>query len=458
MQSTSLTSDRVGMSRSLSFATFFVSLALSAVVWPNVASAQTQPWLGDRRYTEGPGIQVGDFELHPGAAAEFGYDSNYFYRSDDEDPIGTLRLRITPSFSIATLGPQRRDPGSSPPWVQFRAGIHATYDEFFPVSGSEAGQDIMSEQRNIGGRVDFNVDFAPGRVVFGSIHGGLTRNIEASNQGLQRESFNRLIPDAGAEIGFAPGGGLFDWRFGYNFVGTFFENSTFNDLNNVNHEFTTRGRWRFLPRSALTFDGRFSIINYPDPVEKTDSHPLRARIGFNGLITNSFALLVMGGWGASFYTPTPQEDFDSFIGQAEVKWLITPSPSTDPASATLALSSLAAGFTRDFADSYIGTYEEINRGYLKFSYMFAGRFLLVVDGGVAAVIHPAIESLGTDGFTAIRIDPGIFGEYRFFDFFGVNATVRYDTNITDETITQDGDSEELQWQRFQAYLGARLMW
>ncbi|NUP14163.1 MAG: outer membrane beta-barrel protein [Polyangiaceae bacterium] len=439
------------MSRSLPFAT----VVLLAIAIPNVSWAQTQPWLEDRRYTEGPGIQVGDFELHPGVAAEFGYDSNYFYRSNDEDPIGTLRLRITPSFSVSTLGLQRREPGTPPPWVQFRAGIHATYDEFFPVSGSEAGQDEMRDQRNVGGRADFQVDFAPGRVVFGNVHGGVTRAIEASNTGQQAESFNRVIPDGGAEIGFAPGGGLFDWRFGYNFTGTFFESSAFTNLNNFNHEFTTRGRWRFLPRSALTFDGRFSIIDYPDPVDKTDSHPMRARLGYNGLITNSFALLVMGGWGASFYTPTPQEDFDSFIGQAEVKWLITPSPAMDPQAASLSLSSLAAGFFRDFADSYIGTYEEIDRGYVKFSYMFAGRFLLVVDGGVAAVIHPDIPDLLPDGNTAVRVDASVFGEYRFFDFFGVNATVRYDTNITDAVLT---DGEELQWQRFQAYLGARLMW
>lgn len=464
MQSTSLTSVRAGMSRSLYFASLQLALATSAasvalLAFPASAEAQTQPWLADRRYTEGPGFQVGDFELHPGIAAEFGYDSNYFYRGDDEDPIGAMRLRITPSFSVSTLGPQRREPGTSLPWVAFRAGIHATYDEFFPISGSQAGKDSMAENRNVGGRVDFNVDFAPGRVVFGSVHGGFSRNIEASNAGVQAESFNRLVPDGGAEIGFAPGGGTFDWRFGYNFIGTFFESDSYTDLNNFNHEFTTRGRWRFLPRSALTFDGRFGIIQYSaDGSEKTGSHPMRARVGYNGLITNSFALMVMGGWGASFYTPTPQEDFDSFIGHAEVKWLITPSPSTDPQAASLSLSSLAAGFYRDFADSYIGTYEEINRGYLKFSYMFAGRFLLVVDGGVAAVIHPPIENLGSEGFTSIRIDPSVFGEYRFVDFFGVNATVRYDTNITDETVSSSGASEDLQWQRIQAFVGARAFW
>ncbi len=425
---------------------------------PQQAAAQTQPWLSDRRYTEGKGIEVGNFELHPGVAAEFGYDMNYFRRADDEDPIGSLRLRITPSFSVSTLGPQRREPGTDAPAVQFRAGIHATYDEFFPVSGGQAGKDAMAENRNLGGRVDFNLDFFPGRVVFGSLHGGLTRNIEPSNIGVQAESFNRLVPDAGGEIGFAPGGGMFDWRFGYDFIGTIFENGDFTQLNNFNHDIKTRGRWRFLPRSALTFDGRFSFVNYPDATDKTDSHPMRARIGYNGLITNSFAVLAMGGWGASFYQSDAPQDFDSFIGQAEVKWLITPSPSNDPAAATLSLSSLAAGFTRDFADAYIGTYEEINRGYLKFSYMFAGRFLLIVDGGVAAVVYPPIESLGTDSFTTIRIDPSVFGEYRFFDFFGVNATVRYDTNITDQTVSSGDTNEQLQWQRFQAYLGARVMW
>jgi hypothetical protein len=440
------------MNRALLLSSSLLVLGVSGV-----AEAQSPAWLGDRRYTEGRGIEVGDFELHPGVAAELGYDTNFFRRADEETPLGAMRFRLTPSFSISTMGSQRR-PDSPPPIVAFRAGIYATYDEFIPVSGSDAEKSQLSDNRNVGGRVDFNLDFAQGRPVFGNLHGGLSRKIEPSNAGVQAASFNRLIPDGGAEIGFAPGGGLFDWRVGYNFTGTFFESDTANQLNSLTNEITTRGRWRFLPRSALTFDGRFGFTTFTAPTDKTDSHPLRARLGFNGLITNSFALMVFGGWGASFYTPTPQPDFDSFIGQAEVKWLITPAPSTDPAAASLSLSSLAAGFTRDFSDSYIGTYEETNRGYLKFSYMFAGRFLLVVDGGVAAVIRPQIDSLGLESATMIRIDPSIFGEYRFLDWLGVNATVRYDTNITDQTVTVGDTNEALQWQQFQAYLGVRAFW
>ena len=76
------------------------------------AFGQDQPWLADRRYTEGPGYRVGDYELHPGVSTEFGFDSNFYLRASSGDatgePVGALRLRVTPSFSFSTLGPQRK--------------------------------------------------------------------------------------------------------------------------------------------------------------------------------------------------------------------------------------------------------------------------------------------------------------------------------------------------------------
>src|SRR5689334_21981473 len=151
--------------------------AITAV--PAVADAQDQPWLKDRRYTEGIGYRVGDFELHPGVAAEFGYDSNYFHRASEEDPIGALRLRITPSLSLSTLGKERREgPGNpTPPDVEFRASLSATYNEFFPVSGSDAGQEYMKDQRNVGGNLDLSLSILPSRPWSGVISAGLARTI-----------------------------------------------------------------------------------------------------------------------------------------------------------------------------------------------------------------------------------------------------------------------------------------
>ena len=44
------------------------------------------------------------------------------------------------------------------------------------------------------------------------------------------------------------GGGLLDWRLGYQFSGTFFESGNFTQLSNLQNQIETRGRWRFLPR------------------------------------------------------------------------------------------------------------------------------------------------------------------------------------------------------------------
>src|SRR5262249_928486 len=158
------------------------------------------------------------------------------------------------------------------------------------------------------------------------------------------------------------------------------------NLSNVDNRVETRGRWRFLPRSALLADAKFDFISYTNPgaspgiPAKTDSHPMRATLGYSGLVTPWLSVLAMGGWGASFYTPRPQPDFDSFIGQAEVKFYLTSNPSVEPGKATLSISSLAFGFNRDFYDSYLGTYFEQDRGYAKLYYFFGGQFLAQLTG------------------------------------------------------------------------------
>jgi hypothetical protein len=449
-------------------------LSLS-VFAPDAAYAQDQPWLSDRKFTIGPGYRVGDFELHPGAAVEFGFDSNFFLRASEGDaagaPVMAMRLRVTPSFSFSTLGPQRKGntPNQAPPAVEFTGGISATYNEFFPVYGTAEGKEKMWDQRNVGGLLDLRLTINPSRPWSGAIYGSLGRLIQPSQEAVIGESYNRLSPNAGAELIWNPGSGLLDWRLGYNFAGTIFESDNFDGLTNLYHTFQTRGRWRFLPRSALLFDLKSGIIQYINSSEKTGSHPLRVQLGYNGLITNNFGALLMVGWGASFYDPSSREtaetvqDFDSIIGQAEVRYFLTPNPSADPAAASLTLSSVALGFTRDFYDAYIGSFFERDRGYLKLTYFFGGRFVVIVDAGAGALVNPAIntESLpNVTPWTDIRVDASGFAEYRFKDAFGLNTTLRYNTRISSKELdikNQPGARDKLQWQQFEAYLGARWL-
>jgi hypothetical protein len=443
----------------------FLTVVSALTVIPAVASAQDQPWLKDRRFAEGAGFRVGDFELHPGASAEFGYDSNFFRRADNEDPIGALRLRVTPSFSVSTLGQQRREGVNTPsPDVEFRGGISATYNEFFGITGGTGGKSLMNGQRNVGGLLDLNLNILPGRPWSGVLTAGFARAITASDQGITSESFNRDVPSGSAELVWTPGAGLFSWRLGYAFTGTIFEAASYSKLTNLVNTVTTRGSWRFLPRTALVYDARFGFIIYPNPRAdvKTGSHPMRAQLGVNGLITPSFGITVMAGWGASFYTPNtatdPKEDFDSVIGQLEVKWYITPNVSTGSSSAPTTSSALAVGFTRDFYDSFIGTYFERDRGYLNFSYFFGGKALLVLDAGAGPVIYPKFN-IGTQqfqSFTNVRIDASAFAEYRFKDFLGANITLRYNQNVGNTTITvPGGGADYLAYKQFEAYLGFR---
>ncbi|WP_394849316.1 hypothetical protein LZC95_17950 [Pendulispora brunnea] len=451
--------------------------------------ANAQEWLKDRRYQEGIGVRTGDFELHPGIAAEIGYDSNWFLRShkvdgthiangDPNAPIqdGAL-LRITPSITFSTLGTQRRagdSENAGKPVVQFRGGLSATYREFF-------GPQRLRDQRNVSATANMRLDILPDRPLGFGIEGLYTRTIQPNTTGDPDQSFNRNDIEGRAEIVTVPGGGTLDWRFGYGLHATLFENSAAVPYNNITHEAYTKGRWKFRPRTAFLYDGSARFRNYMGDADRAtvrlfDSTPVRARLGINGLVTSRFAFLGMVGWGASFNRPAniPQvKQYNSVIGQAELKFFLSAAPGDADQGVSLLLSSIAVGYTRDFQASYLGSHYGSDRGYAKVQYMFAGRVLLSLEGGVAALSYPDLfyplgspqeNQLAQAGWTDIRADATLFAEYRFSNSFGLNTTFIYTTNISDTRLPiaaipsaggTTGDLYDLNYRRFQAFLGVR---
>jgi hypothetical protein len=160
------------------------------------------------------------------------------------------------------------------------------------------------------------------------------------------------------------------------------------------------------------------------------------------------------------------------IGQAELKWYLAAGPGVAaPTDVGLVLSSLAVGYTRDFAPSLLGNYYGTDRGYVRFSYFFAGRALLTIDGGVGAIEYPnllwgtgipgaAAGSLRQAAFTDVRPDATVFGEYRFTDAFAINATLRYTSNLSNVALASvPGGAQitqsSLEWSRIEAFVGLR---
>ncbi len=436
---------------------------------PREAGAQV--WLEDRARAEGRGIRTGNFELHPGVGAEFGYDSNVFYSS--ANPISALRLRVTPSFFVSTLGARRTANSDSPttalPTVNFRGGAALTYHEWIATGDG----DRVSGLRNLGAQASLRFDFFPQRTWQFSLGNEFTRTIQPGPEaspvvpsGTAPNTFNRNFNRAFAEMAYAPGRGTFEFRLNYGFVANLFDSDDFSQFSYLSHDILARVRWRFLPKTALVWEGGATPMSYNEPSRGTtglfSSTPLRTRVGLNGLISERIQLLLLAGYQATFFEGG--DNADTVIGQAELRWIINPT------------SHLRGGFQRDIQNSFFGNFAVRNRGYLAYQQSFGGRFVLSLDGGVGlyeygylADRNGARATTGsgfdpTDGrFSAVRIEGTAFAEYRPSEVVGLNLTFRGASNISDArfgtTTGLDGQpGQSIAWNRFEAFLGARVNW
>lgn len=436
------------------------ALAVSLFSW----RASAQAWVNNPDF-EGAGIRAGNFELHWSAGAEFGYDSNYFRTSGEgpgEDVVDVFLLRLTPSFSLSTLGAARRDT-EAPPKVEFKAGAHAAYHE---VIAADSENSDVSQQRNVGLGADAKLDVFPrGKIGFDALAAYVrTIDTDGRSDDLAGDGFNRDTVRGSAGVTWRPGGGGFEWRNGYNITYNAIEDGEFGYLTNVHHAINSRGRWRFLPRSALLFDGTYTFIRYiDDNSPQNDGDTVSARVGFHGLVTYHLALLGMLGWASSFYentaTTIQARQYDSLTANAEARWFIMPRPNLEEASAVSGLSSIALGYQRSFNNSYQGSFYQRDRGYLQFNMFLLGALSGGLELGLSRIGYPEVDAnpganvTASPAITQLRFDSRLFAEYRVTDIFATNATFMYDKVTSDPAVVSQ---EGLEYDRWQVYIGARL--
>lgn len=490
---------RPGLARTRRLSRVLRSCAAFAVpaaflLWSKSAAAQG--WMKDRSYQEGAGIRAGDLELHPGIGGEIGYDSNWFLRSHKEGPNlvngapanppreGAM-LRITPSFSLSTLGAQRTTQEgvavATPRVFQFRGTVAATYREFF-------GAQELRDQRNVSINSGVRADINAGRPIAFAVFAGYQRLIQPSVLSDPNLSFNRSDISGGGEITVMPGGGTLDLRAGYQARAALFEESLGVPFSSITHTISERNRWRFRPRTALFHDTSLQWLTYLHPQRAinflNDATPVRTRGGLTGLLTEWFGTTLSVGYGATFFqnpAAVYSTQFDSVLAQAEgVFYLNKSGGAGEPGQNTLLLSTITLGYLRDFQQSLLGNFYTSDRGYAKIEYWFGGKAVLDLDGYVerqgypqpyinaGGTIRPATGANGQPigDFTNIRAGVGFFGEYRLTDSFGINTTVNYDQTFSDTQIEAGALGGgpgggavnavyDLNWRRFQAFLGAR---
>jgi len=467
----------------------------TAVFCSTRALAQGQPWLGDRRFGGGIGVRAGNFELHPGIAGEVGYDSNFYQSAGkvtlpgetvlvppafqptapnggalggvgvfNEPSIGVLRFRVTPSLTLKTLGPQRTegDGGqATPPKVSFSAELSASYNELVATDSNYSA--AVADDRFLTVDVGASAEILPQRPWGATLTGAYSRQVQPVNDPAAPPRFGRDTIRAGAALDWRPGGGVLEWSLGYDMTYVMFENGAFSNFSSVAHSAVLKGRWLFLPRTALLYSGDYGVLTYPDGGNvKSQGSPLSSRLGINGLITNHLAALAIVGWKSLFFDRN--ESFDSVVGNAELTWYPLPRPDLAPDAATVGLSAVTLGYRRDASASYLGNYVQLDGAYAKSSYFFAGMFLVSLEAGFDHLQRPSSyfsdQTRQSAPFSENRVNVTGFAEYRTSDTFGINTTLRYSANMTDQIIPLTYDQgtnayDDLSFDRFEAWLGVR---
>ncbi|MBK6460243.1 MAG: hypothetical protein IPF92_04435 [Myxococcales bacterium] len=390
-------------------------------------------------------------------------------------------LRVTPSLTIQSLGPQRL--GQAAPSFSYRGSVAGTYREFF---GTE-----VNAERNMNVHAFFRGDVLPGRPVGVGFFGGYQRMVQPSAipAGAGGLTFDRSDLNAGAEVIVIPGQGTLDLHLGYQFFGALYENTGATSLSNLTHEVSFKNRWKFRPKTALFTETSVQFVSYPNSdrsiLTLNDAVPVRTRAGVTGLVLPRLSVVGALGYSATFLAGgglNQTSQFDSINAQAEATIYLTGAAAPDPTQAVTAVSTLTLGYSRDvltgsaqsFANkptylygggqnTVLGSYTGLDKIYGRLSYMFAGRAILALDGFVDILTLPALFDAngatvaGTaGGFSNLRPGASLFGEYRFVDSFGLNLTVDYAQQISDVVVPVGGNQVfDLNNRRVQASLGAR---
>lgn len=385
----------------------------------------------------GEGVQGGPFLLHPGVNLSVGFDSNLYYSSSGESnasqaPEGTIEPQLT--FKLKEPNLWDLNGGASVGWRQYlsddlavrrQSGLSADVKASAILNGRGAASLQVSEE---------------------FIRSNETPNYRTS------ESFNRIYNKVGVMGGLHPGGRVLETYGSYDF--SIYRHSLFEDLDRSTHHFGWRGRWSFLPRTALTADLDYRLIRYessflgsttvPDVTQRirnVNSSPLRISGALTGQITPRISVNLVGGYGWGFYESGP--NINTWLAKAEASYQFGRIDFEN---------RLRAGYEHGFRDSAVGNFYAFHRGVVGYEQGFVGnrlRLNLDVSGQLrdyaelgVSVVQTEVSSINLSELNDLLV--GVNAGSTFTIRNGWNLGVRYgfQSNFTEDQILVTGPAED----------------
>jgi hypothetical protein len=442
-------------------------LILTCFIVATATDAQAQSWLADRKRAEGMGIRLGNFELHPGLGAEFGWISNV-YNAEPEQAVPSAAMRLAPHLFLSTLGSERSgaDQGEMPGIIDFRGGLSATLFHYFADGAPKRSTDFGTD-------VNLQFTLAPNRPVSFSLIEIFSRWFQPFADPANEPSiafdperdkplsnFARYSEVIGAHLDGRTSGGLLTAGLGYRLAYQWFEDDVYATNNNLVHTVDLKGAWAFLPKSVLFYDGMYMRQTYPNrgPTESdptrlplTNNDQVSARIGFNGAITSRISATLAVGYAVGFFNGT---GYDGLTLNAEGRWLPTP------------ISELGLGYERAFSSAYLGNYVMRNQVYLRLRHFFGGAIVVGSKLAVEFLDFGADPLQSPEARSDIRYSADVNGEYRFTDWLAVTAQAQALIDSTDfvtraEVETPEGTriaEDPAEFKRFELWIGLRAFY
>ncbi|HME90922.1 MAG TPA: hypothetical protein VKE49_05830 [Myxococcaceae bacterium] len=326
------------------------------------ARAQTVGSSG--QYEGSNGIKLGEGRAHPYFDLELRYDSaaGFFNTS------GGANSELKPEMIVHFRPGVRFELASPSVYLNLDGNVDYVWYTQLITKGSDSASRLQAA-------ADLTANFNQGGSAELDLRDHFTRSDQTHNVALGIGVLS-IYNEALASVPIRPGGKALEiapnvgWSFeNYQSISgvtvpncdptdvTCADPNQVNQFNYQNVRFGVDGRWRFLPKTAVTLNTQLDYRTYGNGNNNLPATLLRASLGLAGLISTKVATVVRLGWGQDF----KNSGAHTLIAQAEVNYLVSD------------VSNVKVGYLRNLEPvPTFGIYGD-DRGYLETRFLFSGR-------------------------------------------------------------------------------------